>query len=405
MVDRMTSVIAIILGCVLSAAIGSALAARYIARRSTPVVAPAPDPAALDPLGPLAAQVARLADEQRHSIDEAVTRMLETNRAVLEQARLQAGSELDGKKSLIDQQLVTMTGELDKVSELVRTLDGGQRKAYGELSNELRRTHEGVAALNEHTQQLREALASSKARGQWGERMAEDVLRLAGLLEGVNYRKQSTLGNAGRPDYTFLMPNGRVMHMDVKFPLDNYVRHLEANNDIERKQFRDQFLRDVRDRVKELTGRGYLDATDETVDCLLMFIPNEQVYAFVHENDRAILDDAMRNKIVVCSPLTLYAVLAVVRQAVDNFHLERTSSEILALLGEFSSQWEKYAAQLDKVQQRFEQVAKDYSSLMTTRHRALQRPLDKIEILRHEERGLLESDIPPLTLPELSAGN
>ena len=56
------------------------------------------------------------------------------------------------------------------------------------------------------------------------------------------------------------------MHMDVKFPLDNYVRYLEADNDLERKRYRDQFLRDVRDRVKELTTRGYLDAADETVD-------------------------------------------------------------------------------------------------------------------------------------------
>ena len=399
MVDRMILLVGIIVLCVLSCAVGGALVAFALARRSAPDVAPA-----IDPLAPLAEQVARLADEQRHAHDETLNRLLETNRALLEQERVRAGSELDGKKSLIDQQLVTMTGELDKVSELVRTLDGGQRKAYGELSNELRRQHEGLTALSEHTQSLREALASSKARGQWGERMAEDVLRLAGLLEGVNYRKQATLGNAGRPDYTFMMPNGRVMHMDVKFPLDNYVRHLEATNDVERKQFRDQFLRDVRDRVKELNQRGYLDATDETVDCLLMFIPNEQVYAFVHEHDRAILDDAMRNKIVVCSPLTLYAVLAVVRQAVDNFQLERTSSEILALLGEFSRQWEKYAAQLEKVQQRFEQVGKEYSSLMTTRHRALQRPLDKIEHLRHEERGLLDADIAPLTFPELSAG-
>ena len=336
---------------------------------------------------------------------ELLTRLLDANRALLEQERLRATSELDGKKGLIDQQLVSMTGELGKVSDLVRELEHDRHRAFGELTNELRRQHEGLNALSEHTHQLREALASSRVRGQWGERMAEDVLQLAGFLEGVNYRKQATLAGAGRPDYTFLLPNGLVMHMDVKFPLDNYVRHLEANNEIERKQFRDQFLRDVRDRVKELTGRGYLDATDETVDCLLMFIPNEQVYAFVHEHDRAILDDAMRNKIVVCSPLTLYAVLAVVRQAVDNFQLERTSSEILALLGEFSRQWEKYAAQLDKVQQRFEQVAKEYTSLMTTRHRALQRPLDKIEHLRHEERGLLEADIPPLTLPELSAGS
>jgi DNA recombination protein RmuC len=399
MVDRMILVVGISVLCVLSCAIGGVIAALAIARRPVPEAAPA-----VDPLAPLAEQVARLADEQRHAHDETLNRLLDTNRALLEQERVRSGSELDGKKSLIDQQLVTMTGELDKVSELVRTLDGGQRKAYGELSNELRRQHEGLTALSEHTQQLREALASSKVRGQWGERMAEDVLRLAGLLEGVNYRKQATLGNAGRPDYTFMMPNGRVMHMDVKFPLDNYVRHLEATNDVERKQFRDQFLRDVRDRVKELNQRGYLDATDETVDCLLMFIPNEQVYAFVHEHDRAILDDAMRNKIVVCSPLTLYAVLAVVRQAVDNFQLERTSSEILSLLSEFSRQWEKYATQLEKVQQRFEQVAKEYSGLMTTRHRALQRPLDKIEHLRHEERGLLDADIAPLTFPELSAG-
>jgi DNA recombination protein RmuC len=395
----MTFVIAIFVTFVVSCLIGGAVAAVAITRHSAPVAAPA-----ADPLAPLAEQVSRLADEQRQATDEALSRLLETNRAILEQERLRSGTELDSKKSLIDQQLVTMTGELDKVTELVRQLDGGQRKAYGELSNELRRQHDGVAELTKNTQQLRETLASSKARGQWGERMAEDVLRLAGLLEGVNYRKQETLGNAGRPDYTFMMPNGRVMYMDVKFPLDNYLRHLEADNDIERKQYRDQFLRDVRDRVKELTTRGYLDATDETVDCLLMFIPNEQVYAFVHENDRSILDDAMRNKIVVCSPLTLYAVLAVVRQAVDNFHLERTSSEILALLGEFAGQWEKYSAQLEKVQQRFEGVAKEYSALMTTRHRALQRPLDKIEHLRHEERGLLEADLPPLTFPELSAG-
>ena len=41
---------------------------------------------------------------------------------------------------------------------------------------------------------------------------------------------------------------------------------------------------------------------------------------------------------------------------------------------------------------------------MTTRHRALQRPLDKIEHLRHEERGLLDAEMPPLA-PELSAAD
>jgi DNA recombination protein RmuC len=91
---------------------------------------------------------------------------------------------------------------------------------------------------------------------------------------------------------------------------------------------------------------------------------------------------------VLCSPLTLYAVLAVIRQAVDNFRLERTSNEILGLLREFSTQWDKYTAQLDKVQQRFESVSKEYAALMNTRHRALQRPLDKIESLQVDAEPL-----------------
>jgi DNA recombination protein RmuC len=302
---------------------------------------------------------------------------------------------------VLDHQLASMTDELGKVGDLVRSLEHDRHRAFGELANELRRQHEGLNTLTEHTHQLREVLSSSQARGQWGERMAEDVLRLAGFLEGVNYRRQASLPGSGRPDYTFFMPNGLLLHMDVKFPLDNYARYLEAANDIERVARRDQFLRDVRDRVKEVTTRGYLDATDETVDCLLLFIPNESVYAFVQEHDREILDDALRNKVVLCSPLTLYAVLAVVRQAVDNFCLERTSNEILSLLGEFSRQWEKYATQLDRVQQRFEGVSKEYAALMTTRHRALQRPLDKIDSLRHDERsraGHPEVTISPFAL-------
>ena len=140
----MTLLVGILLGCALGAA--GAVAA-LLARRTPPAPLGPLEPAA-DPIAPLADQIARLADEQRHAHDETLSRLLETNRALLEQERVRAGSELDGKKSLIDQQLVTMTGELDKVTELVRQLDGGQRKAYGELSNELRRQHEGIAALS-----------------------------------------------------------------------------------------------------------------------------------------------------------------------------------------------------------------------------------------------------------------
>ena len=56
----------------------------------------------------------------------------------------------------------------------------------------------GIAELASTAQGLREALASSKTRGQWGERMAEDVLRLAGFVEGVQYRKQKAVAQGTR---------------------------------------------------------------------------------------------------------------------------------------------------------------------------------------------------------------
>ncbi len=52
---------------------------------------------------------------------------------------------------------------------------------------------EQTASLTSTAGSLWEALVNSRVRGQWGERMAEDVLRLIGFVEGVNYQKQRTI--------------------------------------------------------------------------------------------------------------------------------------------------------------------------------------------------------------------
>ena len=66
--------------------------------------------------------------------------------------------------------------------------------------------------------------------------MAEDILRLVGLVEGINYIKQKTLeGSSGRPDYTFFLPNSLKINMDVKFPLENYQNYLDAQTEHDKK--------------------------------------------------------------------------------------------------------------------------------------------------------------------------
>ena len=306
----------------------------------------------------------------------------------LESEREISVKELDAKKGLIDQQLQQMTSKLEDASRLMKELEKDRVKKFEQLANQLNTATQQTSALMQTTNLLREALASTKARGQWGERMAEDVLRVAGLIENVNYFKQKTIDVAGsRPDFTFLLPENLKLNMDVKFPLDNYMKFLETDLESEKVKFLNNFMRDVKARIKEVTTREYINPEQNTVDYVLLFIPNEQIYSFIHEQDSSILDEGLKNRVIFCSPITLFAVLAVIRQAVDNFALERTSNEILSLLGIFKKQWGEFVKKLELLGKRIEDTQKEYELLTTTRRRQLERPLNRIDDLR-TQKGL-----------------
>lgn len=294
--------------------------------------------------------------------------------------------DLSGKKELIDQSIEGMTRKLGDVQRKIEEIGLGNMEKMGEVSHGIKQHIEATSRLAETADGLRQTLASAKKRGEWGERMAEDVIRLAGMVEGINYTKQKTLDHAaGRPDYTFFLPNKLMINMDVKFPMDNYINFLEAASDPDRKRFREELIKNVRIMMKSLASRDYINPSGHTVDYVLMFIPNEQVYSFINESDVTLMDEALRSKVILCSPFTLYAVLAVIRQAVENFSLEETASEILNLLSEFNKQWDKYRERFQTLGNRLEQARREYEALDSTRANQLERPLRKIEELRKQK--------------------
>jgi DNA recombination protein RmuC len=344
----------------------------------------------------VAKAVADVRDEAIRERDAAVNAALEQS-AVLQREQLgatsamlqqQSSADLASKKDVIDSRLdqvhAEMRGELNKLAAAVDGLGRTSAEKFGEVQSSLRAHADVASTLAESTQSLRAALANPQARGQWGERMAEDVLRLAGFHENVNYTKQTQLdGGTGRPDFTFSMPKGQVLYMDVKFPMASYLKYLEAASDAEREAHVKRFLGDVRLRVKELSKREYATSGDRPgVDYVLLFIPNEQLTGFIHEHDPELLDHAMGSKVVMCSPLTLFAFLGVIRQAYDNFMIEQTSDEILKLLGAFGTQWRKYVDSVEAVKRKFDTVEREFDKLVGTRRRQLEKPLLQIEALR-----------------------
>ena len=246
--------------------------------------------------------VAQVRDQATAERDAAVAAALEQT-AILQReqfgalalaAREQTNSDLSAKKDVIDARLdqvhAEMRTELTKLSEMVSTLGRSSAENFGQVTSSLQAHAEIANTLADSTRALREALANPQARGNWGERMAEDVLRLAGFQENLNYVKQTQIeGGTGRPDYTFPMPKGHALYMDVKFPMASYLRYLEVDTNAEREVHLKRFLQDVRLRVKELAKRDYSGESDQpSVDYVLLFIPNEQLTGFIHEHDAAL---------------------------------------------------------------------------------------------------------------------
>ena len=138
----------------------------------------------------------------------------------------EASGERFGKSAQqIDTSLRTVQ---EDIGRRIAEMDAEISSLREQNSKKFGNVEEAVAALAKTAGDLNSVLSSSQARGQWGERMAEDMLRAAGFIEGINYEKQDTITGGGRPDYTFLMPPDRVLYMDVKFPLDSYAKYVGA---------------------------------------------------------------------------------------------------------------------------------------------------------------------------------
>jgi DNA recombination protein RmuC len=383
----------LVIGLVAGVVVGMAVGVAAARRARGPVIDEAVDRA----LATLRGQATAERDQAVHA---ALQQMAVLQHEIMG-AQLEAGrADLASEKGLIDARLDQVEKGLrvglDRLGDAVAQL--GRHHAAGTegVKATLAAHAEATAALSRTTQGLHQALASPKARGQWGERMAEDVLRMAGFVEHVNYEKQTAVdGGRAMPDFTFPLPKGHTLYMDVKFPLSAYLRYLEARTDAERSAHREAFLRDVRARVKELAGRDYARAGSvRSVDYVLLFLPNEAISAFIHDHDASIVDDALVQRVVLCSPLTLFAMLGVIRQAFDNFMIEQTSDEILRVLGTFDVQWQKFAAALDGLGRKLDTAQRAYDEVAGARRRQLERPLARLEELRNE-RGLAAAEPAP----------
>ena len=294
--------------------------------------------------------------------------------------RLQ-GQQLAAERAEFEARITVVLAQLERMQGLIRELERDRGLKFGELAARLDGAGKNAEALVAQTRMLASALGNARMRGQWGERLAEDVLRACGLVEGVNYRRQATTVDGGRPDFTFLLPHDLLLHMDVKFPFENWIRAVEAVDEPSRARAETAFVRDVRGRIGEIASRAYVAPAEGTLDFALLFIPNEQVMAAALELEPALVDEALAKGVVLASPATLFALLAVIRRGIDSFRLASAAREVVELLSGFREAWRAYQGESDKLGRALAEAQDAFDRLKGVRARQLERRLDRLDRL------------------------
>ncbi len=310
-------------------------------------------------------------------------RLSELIRAQQDQSRVRDAGLVAGeeaKRLSLESAVRSLEDKLHVYDTLLREWEKDRAQKFGQLANELQGASQATLRLQETTQSLASTLSNNKLRGQWGERMAEDIIRYAGLLENVNYRKQVSQAASGtRPDFVFLLPDERVVNMDVKFPLNNYLAMVNASGAGEREAAEKDFFKNVRARIKELRGREYINPVENTLDFVLLFIPNEQVFSFIQEKAPGMMDEALKERVVLCSPFTLYAVLSVIRQAHEHFRFEKDIKKILNHIDIFAKHFETFKGRFIEFGDLIVKLDGKYSDIRDTSFRNMETKLRHIE--------------------------
>jgi DNA recombination protein RmuC len=280
------------------------------------------------------AEAARSLEQQREVIEVMKTEMTDTfraqasaalessNRSFLELASEHLGKILEQTKGKLGEHQVSLDGTIRPLQEILKRYEEQLRdmeKARAEqswnLSQQIKSLSDVNEALQRETSSLSTALRKPQVSGSWGQMSLRRAAELAGMVPWCDFFEQVSVDTETgklRPDMVVRLPNGRVIVIDAKAPVDAFLSALQASSEEDRKKAFAGYVSAVRSHMNGLGSKAYWDQFEESPELVVMYLPGETFFSAAIENDPALIEDGSMKKVILATPTTLIALLKAV---------------------------------------------------------------------------------------------
>jgi DNA recombination protein RmuC len=204
---------------------------------------------------------------------------------------------------------------LDKTEQQVAAMERERRDAFSSLRTQIESLSAGQSALQRETRNLVGALRRPEVRGRWGELTLRRVVELAGLSAHCDFTEQQSVDSPQgrmRPDLLVHLPDGRDLVVDAKTPLDAYLDAIDAPSEELRTLALARHAQQVEARVRELASKAYWEQFPQSPEFAVLFLPGDQFLSSALAERPELLENALRQSVIVATPSTLIALLKAV---------------------------------------------------------------------------------------------
>lgn len=320
-------------------------------------------------------QITELVDK---AFGESANKIAQLSKQILSGDKETIKVDLHNKHIAMERLVSGLREEMAVHQNEIRKAEKDRIREFSDLLKSLEQHKELTSELRVSTETLSKVLSNNQTRGAWGERIIEDLLTSNGLVEGVHFARQQKLGSSNLiPDITLLLPNKKVVPIDVKFPYAQMQKMSLAETKSLKAVHLKLFEKDVKVKIDKVAE--YIDSAHDTLDYAIMFVPNEAIFSFINQQLPFLVDLAVSKRVLIVSPFTFLIVARTIMESYRNFMIGDKLKEVVKYVDEFVSEWDKFKSSFQKYGKTLSTLQKDYESLSGTRVRVMEKKITKVQ--------------------------